>query len=136
MIKTITKNMFLSMPLHYKSTLTPIFMNSLRQSGQYKVFLEQQHESDEFKKKLQGQKGALTKSIPSPQSHHERSLIKQMTTTNDIIQFVRNSYSQDLSIYAAAIKRCSELKQPNTFHNIIQLVHQQNIPLNIIFCGT
>ncbi|ETO02161.1 hypothetical protein RFI_35275, partial [Reticulomyxa filosa] len=112
------------------------FLNSIRQKSQYEVFLQQQHKADEFKKKLHGQDGALTKTTPPPQSHHERLLIKQMTTTNDIIQFLRNSHSQDLSIHAAAIKRCSELKQPNTFHNIIQLVHQQNIPLNIIFCGT
>ncbi|ETO16648.1 hypothetical protein RFI_20689, partial [Reticulomyxa filosa] len=136
MMKTIIKNMSLVTRLCNKPTLTSVFLTSLRQKSQYEIYLEEQHKSDEIKKKLQGQKGALAKSILSPQSRYEQSLIKQMTTVNDIIQFLRNYHSQDTSIYVAAIKRCSELKQPYTFYNIIQLIYQQDIPLNIIFCNT
>ncbi|ETO11073.1 hypothetical protein RFI_26302 [Reticulomyxa filosa] len=59
-----------------------------------------------------------------------------MTTINEIIQFLQNTHSQDTSVYAVAIKRCSELKQPNSFNKIIQLIHQQNVELDIIFCNT
>ncbi|ETO01138.1 hypothetical protein RFI_36300 [Reticulomyxa filosa] len=131
-MKTIIKNMFLVTRLYKKPTLTPIFLNSLRLKSQHETRLEEEHKSNEIKKKLQGQKGALTKIKSPQQSQHERSLIKEMTTINEIIQFLRNTHSQDTSIYAAAIKRCSELKQPNAFHNIIQLIYQQNIPLNIM----
>ncbi|ETO04360.1 hypothetical protein RFI_33040, partial [Reticulomyxa filosa] len=54
-----------------------------------------------------------------------------ITTVNCVIQ-----KSQNTSIYAVAIKKCSELKQPNAFHQIIKLIHQKNISLSIIFCNT
>ncbi|ETO14981.1 hypothetical protein RFI_22386, partial [Reticulomyxa filosa] len=135
MMKTITKNMSSFRHVFYKSTLTPIFVVALRPKSQYETLLEEKHKSNETKKKLQGRKKALTKTKPPQQSQHERSLIKEMATTNEIIQFLQNTHYQDTSIHTAAIKRCSELKQPNAFHNIIQLIYQQNIPLGVIFCG-
>ncbi|ETO34961.1 hypothetical protein RFI_02110 [Reticulomyxa filosa] len=103
--------------------------------SQYDIFLEQQHEGNELKKKIQGRNGALVKTVPPPQSRNVRLLIKQMTTIDDIIEFLQNTPSQDTSVYTVAIKRCSELKQPNVFPQIIQLIYQQNLQLDIIFCN-
>ncbi|ETO08324.1 pentatricopeptide repeat-containing protein [Reticulomyxa filosa] len=91
---------------------------------------------NQAKKKLQRQSGTLVKAIPPPQSRNVRLLIKQMIAINDIIQFLENTPFQDSSVYSVAIKRCSELKQPNSFHQIIQLIHQQNISLNAILCSS
>ncbi|ETO19279.1 hypothetical protein RFI_17953 [Reticulomyxa filosa] len=135
-MRTITKNLLLSRHLCCKSALTTLFLNSLRQKGQYGVFLVQQHQDYEFKKKLQGRKRTLPTSTPPPQFRHERLLIKQMVTASDIIQFLEKMPPQDMSVYAVAIKRCFELKQPNAFHQIIKLIHQKNISLSIIFCNT
>ncbi|ETO24726.1 hypothetical protein RFI_12431 [Reticulomyxa filosa] len=88
-----------------------------------------------IKKRKQVRGEASAKTTPPPQSQHE-SLIKQMTTADNVIKFLRKNRSQKTSTYTAAIKRCSELKQPNALYTIVQLAHQQNVPLNIIYCNT
>ncbi|ETO03125.1 hypothetical protein RFI_34285, partial [Reticulomyxa filosa] len=111
----------------------------IRQLCQYKAYqasLDEQHQMTQYKKKLQGQKGALSKAIPSPESRNERSLLQQMKSDKEIIQYLTKSLSQDITLYAAAVKRCSELKCPNSIVRIIEIVQSKHIYPNIIFYNT
>ncbi|ETN97767.1 hypothetical protein RFI_39759, partial [Reticulomyxa filosa] len=108
----------------------------LRQSNTRQVALDEQHQRTQRKKKLQGQQGALLKTTSSPESRHERSLIQKMESDKEIIQYLKESSSQDTSLYAAGIKRCSKLKSPNSIIRIIEIVQSKHIHPNIIFYTT
>ncbi|ETO03549.1 hypothetical protein RFI_33854, partial [Reticulomyxa filosa] len=74
------------------------------------ILLEEQHKDAEYRKKLKGQQGALLKTISPPESRHERLSIQKMKSAKEIIQYIKCNQFQHTSIYASAIKKCSELK--------------------------
>ncbi|ETN97755.1 hypothetical protein RFI_39771, partial [Reticulomyxa filosa] len=110
-----------------------VLIRRLRQPNTHQVRLNEQHQRDQYKKKLKGQQGALLKTTSSPESRHERSLIQKMESDKEIIQYLKESSSQDTSLYAAAVKKCSELKCPNSIIRIIQIVQNKHIHPDIIF---
>ncbi|ETO04365.1 hypothetical protein RFI_33032, partial [Reticulomyxa filosa] len=112
------------------------FVRRLRQSKAYQASLDEQHQMNQYKKKLQGQQGALSKIAPSPESKHERSLIQDMESDKEILQYLKESSSQDISLYTVAVKRCSELKCPNSIIRIIDILQSKHIHPNIIFYTT
>ncbi|ETO05843.1 pentatricopeptide repeat-containing protein [Reticulomyxa filosa] len=110
-----------------------VLIRRLRQPNTYHVRLDEQHKMNQYKKKLKGQQGALSKTISSSESKYERSLIRKMASDKEIVQYLKESSSQDTSLYAAAIKRCSELKCPNSIIQIIEIVQSEHIHPDIIF---
>ncbi|ETO05571.1 hypothetical protein RFI_31825 [Reticulomyxa filosa] len=102
-----------------------ILIRQLRQSSSHQAALEEQYQKVQHMKKLQGQQGALSKTKSSPESQHERSLLRNMESDKEIIQYLKESSSQDTSLYAAAVKRCSELKCPNSIIRIIKIVQSK-----------
>ncbi|ETO05117.1 pentatricopeptide (PPR) repeat-containing protein [Reticulomyxa filosa] len=111
-------------------------IRQLHQRNSRQVALEEQHQKVRYMKKLQGQQGALLKAPPSPESHNERSLIQKMKSDKEILQYLKESPFQDIVIYAAAIKKCSELKYPNSIIRIIEIVQSKHIHPSIIFYNT
>ncbi|ETO01678.1 hypothetical protein RFI_35762, partial [Reticulomyxa filosa] len=108
----------------------------LRQPNTYQVALDEQHQRTQYIKKLKGQQGALSKTIPSPESQYERSLLRNMESDKEIIQYLKESSSQNITLYAAAVKRCSELKYPNSIIRIIEIVQSKHIRPDVIFYTT
>ncbi|ETO03677.1 PPR repeat-containing protein, partial [Reticulomyxa filosa] len=53
-----------------------------------------------------------------------------------IIQCLKENPFQDISIYSAAVKKCSKLKCPNLIKQIIEIAESKNIHPNIIFYNT
>ncbi|ETO15301.1 hypothetical protein RFI_22063, partial [Reticulomyxa filosa] len=113
-----------------------VLIRQLRQPNTYQVALDEQHQRAQYIKKLKGQQGALSKTTSPPESRHERSLIQKMESDKEIIQYLKESSSQNTSLYAAAIKRCSELKCPNSIIRIIEIVQSKHIHPDIIFYTT
>ncbi|ETO03405.1 pentatricopeptide (PPR) repeat-containing protein, partial [Reticulomyxa filosa] len=94
----------------------------------YQVALDEQHQRTQYKKKLKGQQGALSKTIPSPESQHERLLLQKMESDRHILQYLKESPSQDITIYSAA--------RPNSIIRIIEIVQSKHIHPDIIFYTT
>ncbi|ETN97803.1 hypothetical protein RFI_39723, partial [Reticulomyxa filosa] len=113
-----------------------VLSRRFHQLNTHQVKLNEQHQMTQYKKKLKGQQGALSKTTSSPESKNERSLLRNMESDKEIIQYLKEISSQDMSLYAAAVKRCSELKCPNSIIPIIQIVESRHIHLNIIFYNT
>ncbi|ETO36188.1 hypothetical protein RFI_00875, partial [Reticulomyxa filosa] len=113
-----------------------ILIRRIRQSNTYQVAMDEQYQRTQYKKKLKGQQGALSKTIPSPESQYGRSLIQKMESNKEILQYLKESSSQDTSLYAAAVKKCSELKCPNSIIRIIEIVQSRHIHPDIIFYTT
>ncbi|ETO12387.1 hypothetical protein RFI_24989, partial [Reticulomyxa filosa] len=110
-----------------------VLIRRLRQPNTYHARLDEQHQRTQYMKKLKGQKDALLKAKSSPESQYERSLIQKMESDKEIIRYLKESLSQDISLYAAAVKRCSELKYHNSIIQIIDIVQSKHIPPNVIF---
>ncbi|ETO33949.1 hypothetical protein RFI_03147, partial [Reticulomyxa filosa] len=113
-----------------------ILVRRIRQPNTHRVALDEQHQMTQYKKKLKGQQGALSKTTSSPESRHERSLIRNMESDKEIIQYLKENSSQDITIYSAAVKKCSELKCPNSIIQIIDIVQSKYIHPDIIFYTT
>ncbi|ETO35001.1 hypothetical protein RFI_02073, partial [Reticulomyxa filosa] len=117
--------------------ITPcVLSRRFRQPDTYQVILDEQHQRIQYKKRLKGQQGALLKTIPSPESQHERSLLQKMESDKEILQYLKKTSSQNITIYSVAVKRCSELKCPNSINQIIDIVQSKHIHPNIIFYTT
>ncbi|ETO02278.1 hypothetical protein RFI_35158, partial [Reticulomyxa filosa] len=110
-----------------------VLIRQLRQPNTHRVRLDEQHQMTQYMKKLKGQQGALSKVISSPETKYERSLLRNMESDKEIIQYLKESSSQNTSLYAAAIKRCSELKCSNSIIRIIEIVQSKHIHPDIIF---
>ncbi|ETO10474.1 hypothetical protein RFI_26903, partial [Reticulomyxa filosa] len=93
----------------------------LQSTNQQQILLEEQHKDAEYRKKLKGQQGALLKTISPPESRHERLSIQKMKSAKEIIQYIKYNQFQHTSIYASAIKKCSELKESNAIKTIIDI---------------
>ncbi|ETO35331.1 hypothetical protein RFI_01732, partial [Reticulomyxa filosa] len=115
------------------SNIPCVLIRQFRQPNTHQVALDEQHQRAQYMKKLKGQRGPLSNTTPSPESRHERSLIQKLESDKEIIQYLKESSSQDMSLYAAGVKRCSELKCPNSIIQIINIVQSKHIHLNVIF---
>ncbi|ETO34116.1 hypothetical protein RFI_02977 [Reticulomyxa filosa] len=68
-------------------------------------------------------------------SKHEKRICA-MENVEDIIKYLKMNSFEDISTYFIAINKCSKLKHPNAIDQIIQIVHDKDLPLDVIFCTT
>ncbi|ETO35144.1 hypothetical protein RFI_01931 [Reticulomyxa filosa] len=114
--------------------LVPCVLNRrLHQPNTRQIRLNEQHQMTQYKKKLKEQQGTLLKTTSSPKSQHERSLFRNMESDKEVLQYLKESSSQNIIIYSAAVKRCSELKYTNSLIQIIEIVQSKDIHPDIIF---
>ncbi|ETO34300.1 pentatricopeptide (PPR) repeat-containing protein [Reticulomyxa filosa] len=113
-----------------------ILIRRFRQPDSRQAALDEEHQMAQYKKKLKGQQGALLKTYLPLETQYERLLIQKMKFGTEILQYLKENSSQDTSLYAAAVKRCSELKCPNLIIRIIEIVESKHIHPDIIFNNT
>ncbi|ETN99152.1 pentatricopeptide repeat-containing protein, partial [Reticulomyxa filosa] len=122
--------------LNFCLTKSELKKNTQIQSKAYQAALDEQYQNTQYKKKQKGQQDALSKAVPPHKPKHERLLIQKMESDKEIVKYLKENSFQDISIYSVAVKRCSELKCPNSINQIVEIVKSKNIHPNIIFYST
>ncbi|ETO33271.1 hypothetical protein RFI_03836 [Reticulomyxa filosa] len=96
--------------------------------------MEEKRRHTEQMKKKREQYSVLLRAAPT-ESKQERKLIRKMRNVEEIMEYLQDHPSQEISIYSMAVQRCSDLRNPDAISRIIQILQKKKIKFDKIFCS-